>query len=223
VVKILFDCPQCGRSMTTEARYAGATVRCPQCGAAVTVPAGEAAVEQQQPAVARQPSPPASDTAEVPGEDEESVRFAPRRVSEEGMDMTPMVDVTFLLLIFFMVTAAYSLQKSIEVPPPDQSESAAQARTLEEIEEDDDYIIIEVHRDNTIWVNDREAPTRQEVLAILREAREGLPGSSSSGPSSLLVLAEREAKYETVILALDAGNAVGMENVRLASVDEEEF
>jgi biopolymer transport protein ExbD len=32
------------------------------------------------------------------------------------LDITPMVDVTFLLLIFFMVTASFSLQKSIQVP-----------------------------------------------------------------------------------------------------------
>ena len=38
-----------------------------------------------------------------------------REVSEEDdLDMTPMVDVTFLLLIFFMVTASFTLQKSIE-------------------------------------------------------------------------------------------------------------
>lgn len=139
------------------------------------------------------------------------------------MDMTPMVDVTFLLLIFFMVTAAYSLQKSLEIPPPDRTESAAQARTLEEIEQDDDYLIIEIHRDNTVWVNDREAPSRPEVLSILREARQGPAGSSSPGPSSLLVLADGDARCETVVMALDAGSAVGMENVRLARMDEEDF
>jgi biopolymer transport protein ExbD len=213
--------------MVTEDRHAGATVTCPGCGIAVTVlsagPSQAAAKAAAEPAVATQAAPGGARPAAGDSDETESVRFSGRRTEDEGMDMTPMVDVTFLLLIFFMVTAAYSLQKSIEVPPPDQSESAAQARTLEEIEQDDDYVIIEVHRDNTVWVNDREAPTRQEVLSILREARQGPPGSSTPGPSSLLVLADGDAKYETVIMALDAGNAVGMESVRLASVDEEDF
>jgi biopolymer transport protein ExbD len=134
-----------------------------------------------------------------------------------------MVDVTFLLLIFFMVTAAFNLQKSLEVPPPDKQESATQARTIEEIEMDDDYVIIRIERDNTVWVNDSEAPSPQEVLVKLREAREGSPGSDSAGPTSLLVLADGEAKHETVVMALDAGNAVGMENVRLATADEEDL
>jgi len=156
-------------------------------------------------------------------EEFEPVRFTVKRESDEGMDMTPMVDITFLLLIFFMVTAAFSLQKSIEVPSPDQQESAAQARTVEEIEEDDDYVIIRIDKDNTVWVNDSEAPSQQEVLVKLRQAREGVPGSGSKGPTSLLVLANGDARHETVVMALDAGNAVSMENVRLATVDEDDF
>jgi hypothetical protein len=40
----------------------------------------------------------------------------PRPKTSQDMDMTPMVDVTFLLLIFFMVTASFSVQKSIQRP-----------------------------------------------------------------------------------------------------------
>jgi len=137
--------------------------------------------------------------------------------------MTPMVDVTFLLLIFFMVTAAFSLQKSIEVPPPDQQQSAAQARTIEELEEDDDFIIVEIRSDNSIFFPDgSEAPSEQEVLVKLREARGG-SGASGSGPSSLLVLADGDCRHETVVMVLDAGNAVGMENVRLSTASETNF
>lgn len=156
-----------------------------------------------------------------PAEEFEPVEFGAKRVADEGIDMTPMVDVTFLLLIFFMVTAAFSLQKSIEVPAPDQEETSTQARTIEDIEEDDDYVIIRIARDNTVWVNEQEAPSEQEVLVKLREAREGEAGTSTMGPTSLLVLADQDARHETVVMCLDAGGAVGMENVRLSCVDEE--
>jgi biopolymer transport protein ExbD len=154
--------------------------------------------------------------AEVP-----PVRFVGRRELDGEMDMTPMVDMTFLLLIFFMVTAAYSLQRSLEIPPPDRHENVAQARTLEEVEQDDDYVIVEIHGDNTIFVDQSPASSEQELLVRLREAREGVPGSGSKGPSSLLVLASGECRHETVVMALDAGNAVGMENIRLATREEE--
>ncbi len=48
-------------------------------------------------------------------------------IPEDELDMTPMVDVTFLLLIFFMVTASFTLQKSIKQPPA-QSECAKHQR-----------------------------------------------------------------------------------------------
>ena len=139
---------------------------------------------------------------------------------KDDLDMTPMVDITFLLLIFFMVTAAFSLQKSLEVPAPDRKEESAKMQTLEELEEDDDYVIVHIESDNTIWVNDSEAPNEQELLIRLREAREPLRGTSSVGASSLLVLADGDCRHETVVMVLDAGNAVGMENVRLATADE---
>ena len=238
---IHFHCSNCDHGLATGSRHAGAKVKCPECGTILVVPATSehppgdeqqtTDPEDQQWEDASEP--PAAETDsqqldelddELDDEvDDESVRFSGNRITDDGLDMTPMVDVTFLLLIFFMVTAAFSLQKSIEMPPPDQTESAAQSRTLEEIEEDDDYVIIEIHGDNTVWVNEREAPSRQEVLSILREAREGVAGSSSRGPSSLLVMADGNALHETVVMALDAGSAVGMENVRLATVDEDAF
>lgn len=164
------------------------------------------------------------DTKTHPEPADEPIRFRRGgKTEEDELDMTPMVDVTFLLLIFFMVTAAFSLQKAIEVPPPDQKESAQQARTIEELEEDDDFVIIKIDRDNTVWVNGIEAPSKQDLLVKLRDATEGSAGSDSMGPSSLLVLADGDCRHETVIMALDAGNALGMENVRLATSDEMEY
>ena len=58
----------------------------------------------------------------------------------EEMDLTPMVDVTFLLLIFFMVTAAFSLQKSIEMPR--QQTDAPSTTVVEQEEEDLDIVLV---------------------------------------------------------------------------------
>jgi len=159
-----------------------------------------------------------------PTEAPEAMHFGRRGDTGGGeLDMTPMVDVTFLLLIFFMVTAAFSLQKSLKVPPPDQQEHAAETRTLEEIEEDDDYVVVRIAADDAVFVDGVEAPSEQELLIKLREARQGLPGSDSAGPANLLVLAHGNCRHETVVRAIDAGNAAGMEHVRLATGGEEEF
>jgi biopolymer transport protein ExbD len=180
---------------------AGRALPCPDCGDELVVP----------------------ETGEEAAADTKPIRLTKHSATDDEVDMTPMIDCVFQLLIFFMVTASYSLQKAIETPTPDQQQSAAQARTVTELENDDDYVIVRIAKDDTIWVDEQEAPSRQEVLAKLREAREGPPGSSTAGPTSLLVMADGDARHETVVMALDAGNAVGMENVRLATVDEDEF
>lgn len=174
---------------------------CPMCGAALPG------------------SPPSGD---ADADDPEKVVF--RRPAEEdsGIDMTPMVDVVFQLLIFFMLTAAFAAQKSLEVPPPDPQKEAAQARTVQDILADDDTIVIRIDKDSTIWVEESEAPSKQELLAKLRETREGR-GGEGTGPSNCVVMADGDARHEAVVTALDCANAVGMENVRLATVDDEDY
>jgi biopolymer transport protein ExbD len=134
--------------------------------------------------------------------------------------MTPMVDVTFLLLIFFMVTAAFSLQKSLEIPKPEQdpSENVEQ----QEPEDDPSYVTVYVDENNTYRVVtvdwDEEAPSEQELLRKLREARND--NSSGKVPTKLLVKAHGDSLIEKVVSALDAGTEVGMEQVQLVKVEE---
>jgi biopolymer transport protein ExbD len=215
MVTIRLLCPECRSQLGADERRAGARMMCPRCGALVVVPQPGRA----EPSATKSEKP----TAAVPVEEDPPIRFHSERESETEMDMTPMVDITFLLLIFFMVTAAFSLQQSIEVPPPESDEAGAETRTLEQIEADQDYVIIQVHGDNSIWVEGEEALSAQDVLTKLRTARRGDFGSDSKGPSRLLVMADGEARHETVVLALDAGNAVGMNEVQLATVDQDDF
>jgi biopolymer transport protein ExbD len=129
-----------------------------------------------------------------------------------------MVDVTFLLLIFFMVTAAFALQKALEVPPMQQDES--QVQTVDDLEKD--AIVVRVDGDNVFWISaslwpeEQRATSVQEMLIKLREARE----EKQSGPARMLVQANGDARHEFVVAALDAGTGVGMEEIQLMSYEE---
>lgn len=131
-----------------------------------------------------------------------------RRRPEAEMDMTPMVDVVFLLLIFFMVTAAFGLQKSIEMPDPESERSSSQTQKLEDRE--DNNIVVHVTRENRIFVEGDEAPTTQELYARLRQTLHEHPRARN-----LLVMAESEARHELVVRVLDAASGVGMDSIRL--------
>ena len=126
-----------------------------------------------------------------------------------------MVDVVFLLLIFFMITASFGLQKSIELPPPDEEQSAREATTPKQPEQQDAEIVVSVTKENRIFVEGEEAPTRQELYALLRHRQH----QSGRQTNRLLVVADTEASHEFVVRAVDAGNVVGMESVRIQTVE----
>ncbi|HQU45221.1 MAG: hypothetical protein B7Z73_08080 [Planctomycetia bacterium 21-64-5] len=218
---IRFNCSNCGKRLKAPEEYVGRQVQCSGCGGVQTVPAGEELeIVHAVPSMSV-----TSSAAPLPatGEEEPVIGAKPSGTQDDGLDMTPMVDVTFLLLIFFMVTAAFALQKSIRIPTPDPTDSSTQSRTVEELEQDDDYIIVRIDKDNTVWVNDSEAPSAQDLLAKLKDARSGESGTESAGPSKLMVMASGEARHETVVMALDMGTAAGIDDVRLASGGDEEF
>lgn len=227
---VRFHCPQCGKRLKAPTDYVGRQVQCTGCGAVQTVPPPDEIVPEALHAATAtahaDEDPPRIESAEggpAEGGDEEFTLSRKSEVSQDdGLDMTPMVDVTFLLLIFFMVTAAFALQKSIHIPTPDPSDSSTQSRTMEELEQDDDYIIVRIDKDSTVWVDDAEAPSEQELLAKLKDAREG-KGGDSQGPSKLLVMASPEARHETVVMCLDMGTAAGLDDVRLASGGDDDF
>ncbi len=151
--------------------------------------------------------------------EEDDSMMPDRGGDEEELDLTPMVDVTFLLLIFFMITAAFALQKAIEIPPVSDESTASQ--TNEDPEENS--IVVRIDGDNVYWISSPElgedehrVTSNQEMLLKLREAR----GSDRSGPAKLLVQANGDARHEKVVAALDAGSGEGMNEIRLMSYED---
>jgi len=212
---IEFRCHACGAATQAADDQAGRRLPCPRCGEPVLVP-NAAPMPPKPTGSGRQSPPPDEDEAEETGGGKSG-----REDIEADMDMTPMVDVTFLLLIFFMVTAAFSLQKSLEIPKPPKDEPSQNAEQKDP-ENDPEYVTVYVDEFNTYRVVcedwDSEAPSEQELLRKLREARNG--GSSGIIPTRLMVKAHTESLHGKVVAALDAGTEVGMEQVQLMTVDE---
>lgn len=201
---IRFRCTQCGKLLKATDRFAGRTARCTVCGAKLVVP-GEA------------PEPVA--VPEQAGEEEEIVVLAApgeQHSPENLVDMTAMVDIVFFLLIFFLVTSMQGVCASIGMPSPDpQKVSAKGQRSIADFENDAEYLIVRIDQESVVWVNDQEIPGQQELLVKLRELLD-----SPKAPRRMLVLGSGDARHETVVRVLDAGNEVGLEDVRLA-LDEE--
>jgi len=155
-------------------------------------------------------------TQASPAADDEEDEIAPllmksRRFNDEELDLTAMVDVVFQLLIFFMVTASFSLQKSIEVPTPDQPRQGV-SQALQQLEELQDVAILVAIDDRNVVSIDEEPLADLSQLPDVLSAR-----MRRDQKSELIVTAARNATHRTVISVIDAANEVGMQRIRLGT------
>ena len=124
-------------------------------------------------------------------------------IPEDELDMTPMVDVTFLLLIFFMVTASFTLQKSLE-----QNHAKSEDPAPEVIDPPDDppndFVEILIDQTNTFYVTTRsddevECPSDSEMRSRVRDA------IKNDGARRLVIIAHVDSLHRKVITAWDTG------------------
>jgi biopolymer transport protein ExbD len=138
-------------------------------------------------------------------------------IFEDLVDMTAMVDIVFFVLIFFMVTSMAGTFASLSMPTPDPDKAAGGKRSAADVQQDKDSVIVRIDRDNAIFVNDAEIAGGSEIELRnrLKDARE-----SGSKPTKMMVMANGEAKHGTLVMVLDAGQAVEFTEVQMAIDDE---
>jgi biopolymer transport protein ExbD len=205
---IHFQCPVCRTPLVTRAAHGDQNVECPGCDTHLAVPF----------------LPPNAQPDDVLVAEEAAIEFrSPRADNEAEMDMTPMVDVTFLLLIFFMVTAAFTMQKSFQIPKPNEDVPSTQVQQVI----DGDVITVRIDEFSTfyvsapLWNEEQEAPSEQELLRRLREAKQG--DGRGHVPNTLIIEAHGDAIHEKVVMAMDAGTEIGMDEVKLRTIDDANF
>ena len=150
---------------------------------------------------------------EIGGDDDGDSPLTIRRHNhlDDEMDLTPMVDVTFQLLIFFMVSASFSLQKSIEVPTPDPDQKGAsqQVQTMDDLH--GTSIIVKIDASNTISIDDEPLGDVNRLADALRDKMR------REQKTELLVTADNQSLHRTIIAVIDAANEVGMQKIRMTS------
>lgn len=142
-------------------------------------------------------------------DDDDDVPYRSKRTSSEmgAIDLTPAVDVTFQLLIFFMVTASFSMQKAFDVPPAKNSEGVS---TNVVVPLDAPVgIKVQVGPDNVMYVDTKKATTYQEILDLLTAEK-----NSASGVTDLELELDPESIHEMRIIVIDAATQAGFTRVR---------
>jgi biopolymer transport protein ExbD len=133
--------------------------------------------------------------------------FRGSRSDEAEMDMTPMIDVTFQLLIFFMIAATYLVQKTLDMPKPEPNQEGA-AVTMSELEKNN--IMVKISRGGEVTVQNKPAPL-DGLIAALRDAKQ------TAANAEMVLDVDDDVEHETVVRVLDAAGGAQIEKVLFVS------
>lgn len=133
-------------------------------------------------------------------------RNARNAAAEEGseIDLTPMLDVVFIMLIFFIVTASFIKEAGIEVNRPEASTATKKENV---------NILIAVSATNEIWIDKRRVDKRAVRSVVERMHAENPKGA-------VVIQADNESNTETVAGVIDAARAAGVFDVSLATEND---
>jgi biopolymer transport protein ExbD len=137
------------------------------------------------------------------------VKLSLRPKAEPDVNLTSLIDVVLLLLIFFMVSTSFVKQSQIAIRLPEADSTAV----VEEVPEQLDIMITE---QGTFLVNGRELiNNRPETI---RNALQKLAGGNTNLP--LTISADGNARHQHVVTAMDVAGRLGFVQISIATVND---
>ncbi len=128
-----------------------------------------------------------------------------KKVNEEfDLNLTPLIDVVFLLLIFFMVTTTFDRETQLKIELPQASGEAKKA--LEVLE-------ISIDSKSRFFINEHEIVN--SGLDTIKKAIKQAAGDKKNPP--LLISADGQATHQSVVTVLDAASQLGFVNITFAA------
>ena len=120
---------------------------------------------------------------------------------DSTIDLTPMLDVVFIMLIFFIVSASFVKESGIDVNKP-EAVSTQQKDTAS--------LLIAIDENNQIWINKNKVELSSLKANILRMHAENPQGT-------LVIQADKQSMNETLVQVMDAARQVGISNMAIAA------
>jgi len=127
-----------------------------------------------------------------------------RTDDEAEINITPMLDIVFIMLIFFIVTTSFVKEKGLDISRPTQAEEQLQQ------EEDNLPILVRINQLSSISIDNR----RVEPDAV----RANLERERAQNPSApLIIAAHPDSETDSLVRVLDAANVVGIASISVAT------
>ncbi|ORU93973.1 MAG: biopolymer transporter [Cycloclasticus sp. symbiont of Bathymodiolus heckerae] len=132
------------------------------------------------------------------------MNFKSKKNEELDLNLTPLIDVVFLLLIFFMVTTTFDRETQLKIELP---QAAGEQRKAEKSLE------VSIDSKSRFFINQKEIVN--SGLETVKKALKQAAGDEKSPP--LLISADGQATHQSVITVLDAAGQLGFVNITFAA------
>jgi biopolymer transport protein ExbD len=133
------------------------------------------------------------------------MNLQPSDSDEPEVNLTPLIDVVFLLLIFFMVSTTFDHQSRIQIELPEA--------TAEATKPDDESLEIIIDAQGRFFIGEQQVVKNE--LKTLKGAISKAVGERESLP--VIIRADAKTPHQAVITALDASSQLGLTRISLAT------
>lgn len=140
------------------------------------------------------------------------MNLSPRRREEPEINLTPLIDVVFLMLIFFMVSTTFLDEAALRISLPQSSEEPARVNEAP--------VEVTINRRGQIFIDGRTLLNTQ-METVRRALKQALDGREAE-QARVVIRADARAEHGLVVTALDAAGQVGVRQVGIATVPQEQ-
>lgn len=134
------------------------------------------------------------------------MKFRRQRKLDNGVNLTPLIDVVFLLLIFFMVSTTFTRESHLVLDLPEADGSLAELPA--------DQIEVLIDRDGAYSVNGQVLINRQ--VDTLMKALQDVSAGNTDLP--LMITADANATHQAVVTAMDAAGRMGFVHLKITTI-----
>ncbi len=137
------------------------------------------------------------------------MNIRPIRPEEPEINLTSLIDVVLLLLIFFMVSTSFIHESALEVSLP---EAAAQPR-----QQEGNPLRVSIDKEGRVAINSQRLPDSQ--LMTLMDAMKKAAGDNKQ--PHVIISADAKTAYQAVVTAMDAAQQLGFMHLSLATAQRQ--
>ena len=139
------------------------------------------------------------------------MNLRPNRKQDVDLDITPLIDVVFLLLIFFMVSTTFERESELNITLPEASKELTQAKP--------DAIMIAIDAQSHVYVNDIELVNSQ--MTTIKQAIYDALGNLEDAP--VIISADADTPHQMVVKVMDAARQLNLVKITFATRNIENY